>query len=482
MKKTILSMVLLVLTVPPPTYGQAPSLTDDPRVKSALTLLETWVQAEQEYEQIPGISMGIVYDQDLIWSRGFGHSDLEGKIPATPETIYSICSISKLFTSVSMMQLRDEGKLHLDDAVADHLSWFDIRQSYSDAPKITVGGILTHSSGLPRESDYPYWRTRNFPTHQEIVTKLSEQETLYPADTYFQYSNLGLTLAGEIVAEVSGLPYSEYVKTRIIEPLGLKNTTSEIPNHLLGGQLATGYGPLTRSGTRKQVPQYEVRGVAPAAGFASTVEDLARFASWQFRVLHHGSDDVLQANTLKEMHRVHWLDSDWENHRGLGFAVWRNRDTTFVGHGGSCPGYRTHLALQTTDRVAVVFMTNALGVSPASYTDRAYQIVAPAIKATVDEPDEAESTDPTFDRFMGMYRTDLGRETTVFAWDGKLSMLSLPTENPLDAMLKLEHIGGNSFKRIRDDGGLGEEILFVVGESGEIESFRRNSNYYPKVN
>ena len=89
---------------------------------------------------------------------------------------------------------------------------------------------------------------------------------------------------------------------------------------------------------------------------------------------------------------------------------------------------------------------------------------------------------PAFDRFMGMYRTDLGAETMVFAWDGKLAMLSLPTENPLDGMLKLEHNEGNSFKRIRDDGGLGEEILFVVGESGEVESFRRNSNYYPKVN
>ena len=128
-----------------------------------------------------------------------------------------------------------------------------------------------------------------------------------------------------------------------------------------------------------------------------------------------------------------------------------------------------------------MFMTNALGVSPASYTDRAYQIVAPAIKATVDEPDNAQSTDPAFDRFMGMYRRPW-RRNNGFCVDGKLAMLSLPTENPLDGMLKLEHNERNSFKRIRDDGGLGEEILFVVGESGEVESFRRNSNYYPKVN
>ena len=110
MKKTILLMVLLVVTVPPPTYGQAPSLTDDPRVKSALTLLETWLQAEQEYEQIPGISMGIgvrsaSYLEPGVRLFGSGRQD-----PGDPETIYSICSISKLFTSVSMMQLPGRGE------------------------------------------------------------------------------------------------------------------------------------------------------------------------------------------------------------------------------------------------------------------------------------------------------------------------------------------------------------------------------------
>ena len=107
------------------------------------------------------------------------------------------------------MQLRDEGLVRLDDTPGQHLSWYDIENAHRDGPAVTIRGILTHSSGLPRESDFPYGTGPDFdfPSHDKIVDRLKAQRTLYPADTYFQYSNLGLTLIGEIVAAVSGQPY-----------------------------------------------------------------------------------------------------------------------------------------------------------------------------------------------------------------------------------------------------------------------------------
>ena len=134
----------------------------------------------------------------------------------------------------------------VDDPVASHLPWFDLRQAYKDSPPITVQGLLTHSSGLPRESDHPYWTGPEFefPTREQVIERLSSQETLYPAYKYFQYSNLGLTLAGEIVAEVSGRPYADYVRQNILGPLGLESTSPEIPAEHRGGRLAIGYGAL----------------------------------------------------------------------------------------------------------------------------------------------------------------------------------------------------------------------------------------------
>ena len=99
-------------------------MPNDVRVVSALELARTWLEAQRAYDQIPGVSAAIVVDQQVLWSGGFGQADLASGRAASADTIYSICSISKLFTSVAVMQQRDAGKLRLDDPVAQHLPWF----------------------------------------------------------------------------------------------------------------------------------------------------------------------------------------------------------------------------------------------------------------------------------------------------------------------------------------------------------------------
>ncbi len=479
MKRTIAAVFALALATP--LASPAQSLSDDPRVSSALSLLDMWVDAQLAYERIPGMSIGVVHDQDLIWSKGYGYADVDRMTPATPQTIYSICSISKLFTSTGVMQLRDRGYLRLDDPVLKHLPWFNIKETYDGAAPITIEGLLTHSSGLPREADFPYWTEASFPSRESIIDHLSKQETLYPASKYYQYSNLALTMAGEIVAQVSGTPYAEYVQRNILDPLGLDDTSPEIPEEHKGGQLATGYGSIMRDGTRKTVHFYTVNGIAPAAGYASTVEDLAKFASWQFRLLEHGDDDVLARNTLREMQRVHFMDPGWRSTRGIGFSVWRSNDKTFVGHGGSCPGYRTQLLLRPQEQFAAIFMTNAQGVNTGLYTRAAYEVVAPAIAAALSS-DEYEAPDPILSTYVGRYERPLGGETEVIVWQGKLAMLSLPTENPLNALAKLKHLGEHTFQRIRDDGELGEKLTFEIGDDGKVVRVWRNNQYQTRVN
>ncbi len=465
------------------TTAVAQSLAEDPGVASAIELLQAWVDAERAYNRIPGVSMAVVRDQDVIWKGAFGFADLERRAPASTRTIYSICSISKLFTSIAVMQLRDQGKLRLDDPVGEHLSWFALERSDPESPEITVRGLLTHSSGLPRESDYPYWTAPqfDFPTRRQVIERLASQETLYPAHRYFQYSNLGLTLAGEVVGALAGQPYEEYVHRKILEPLGLDDTTPDIPADQRGRQLATGYGARTREGERAKLNFFQVRGIAPAAGFASTVEDLARFASWQFRLLEQGGVEVLHVNTLREMQRVHWVDADWDVHWGLGFAVWRNNDRTFVGHGGGCPGYRSHLMMQTDEKFAAIVMTNAIDVNSNKFTSVAYSVMSPAIKRAVDAPGEGKKADPALQRYAGAYETAWGGEYAVLPWEDQLVMVYLPTDDPMDNLTKLKQVDGHLFRRIRDDGELGESIEFEVDANGAVTRFKRHSNYYPKV-
>jgi CubicO group peptidase (beta-lactamase class C family) len=463
------------------------ALATHPRVAAALDTAATWLEAQRAYEEIPGVSAAIVYDQDVLWIGAYGLADIARRAPARPDTIYSICSISKLFTSIAVMQQRDAGRLRLDDPVRRHLPWFDLRVTAPEAGDITIEGLLTHASGLPRESDHPYWTgpSFEFPTREAIVAGLKNQETVYPAETYFQYSNLGLTLAGEVAAAAAGQPYAAYVKARILDPLGLASTFPEMPEAERGRRLATGYSAIQRDGTRSPMPFFQARGIAPAAGFASTAEDLARFASWQFRVLGgHGGTGVLAAPTLREMHRVHWVDPDFETTWGLGFSVWRSDGRTFVGHGGSCPGFRTQLLLKPDEKIATVFMANALGVNAQQYAQRLYDLVAPAVRAAT-RPDQPEAApkppDPTLAAYVGTYRSSFGGEIAVVRWEDGLAMLGLPTTDPVRALTKLRPAGEHTFRRVRRDEALGEAVVFEMGPDGRAARIRWWSNYYPRV-
>jgi CubicO group peptidase (beta-lactamase class C family) len=453
----------------------------DPGFVQAVHLFELWADAQRAYGQIPGVSVGIVHDQVMAWSGGFGYAHLDSETPTTPETIHSICSISKLFTSIAVMQLRDAGKLRLDDAVDSHLPWIDIKRTHPEFGPITVEGILTHSSGLPRESDFPYWSAPDhvFPTSEQIIERLSGQETLYPASQYYQYSNLGMSLAGLIVESASGASYAQYVSEHILEPLGLKFTSPEMPEHHRGNLLATGYSGRNRQGERIETPFFQARGVASAAGYASNVNDLGRFASWQFRLLETGEGGVLDRNTLREMQRVHW--TDFNSARGLGFSVSQREGKTFVGHGGSCPGYRTTLTLQLDEKLAAIAMINARGENPSLFARAVYDVIGVAILEAIESPRSKKQADPALARYTGIYTSGYGGETAVIPWDGSLATVSFPTENPLQSLSKLEHVGEHTFRRIRDDGELAEAVTFEVGADGQVVRMWRNSQHRPKV-
>lgn len=443
-------------------------------------IIDVWLDAQRDYDKLPAISVAVVKDQDILWKNAYGESNMEAGVAAETTTICSICSISKLFTSVAIMKLVEEGKLRLDDKIEDLLPWFDLKQQFDDSWPVTVRSVMTHSSGLPREANFPYWTGPDFPfpAKKDIDSNLKNQETLYPSSTYFQYSNLGLTLLGEIVEEVSGMPYDEYIQKNILEPLRLDDTRTELPEDLYGKQLAIGYSPQYRDGSRKKVQFFQANGIKPAAGFSSNVEDLARFASWQFRLLDSTQTEILQSSTLKYMQNVHWTDPDFETTWGLGFAVYKGPDgSKWVGHGGSCPGYRTVLQLNPKSKIAYVVMINAGGENPAKYANGIRSILAQK------KPEkDSLKTAPNLSDYTGYY--DLKpwyNEMYIGVWGDKLVTLDLPTGNPGEGMDYLQHVEGDTFRRIRDNQELGETVVFERDENGKVYRLMHHNNYSKKM-
>ena len=487
-----LGLVLLLVLGRGVAVAQAGDpLRTDARVAEALAVVETWLEAQRAYEEIPGISAAIVADQEQVWSGAVGHAHPTTGEAATPQTLYSICSISKLFTSIAVMQLRDAGALRLSDPVAEHLPWYTMGEAEEGAPPVTIEGILTHAAGLPRESDHAYWSAPDFrfPAREEIIERLRGQEALYAPWAHYQYSNLGLTLAGEIVRERSGMSFEDYVRTRILEPIGLRDTRPYMPEEERGRRLATGYSAITRSGTREPLPFFEARGITPAAGFSSTAEDLARFAAWQFGL--DGDDPVLHEHTLKEMQRVHYVDPGWNTYRGLGFGIYRTGGRTFTGHSGSCPGYRTELLLDTDREIAVTFMTNASGVNTHRFATGMYDLVADALVSarkardsddTAEDSAEARADTLALDDYLGTYDVQpWGGEAAAVRWKGGLAMLYLPTGDPAESLTRLRHVEGDTFRRIRDDDDLGETITFLRDDRGRVVAYRQFENVYRRV-
>jgi CubicO group peptidase (beta-lactamase class C family) len=464
-------------------FAQQPSLAANPDLASQFQLLEKWIQAQVEYRGLPGLSVGIVFDQNLIWAKGYGWADVEKKTLASPTGIYRIASITKLFTTTALMQLRDQGELRLDDPVSKYLPWFNIKNKFSDAPPITIEHLITHTSGLPGESTFPYWTDHVFPTREEMIAALKKQETVFPSETRWKYSNLAMALAGEVVMAVSGEPYDSYIRKHILEPLGMKDTSVFLSDEHKK-RLVTGYGRRLPDGSRRIQPFTDSKGITPAANISSTVEDLAKFISLQFRLEGKpGGSQILKGTTLREMHRVHWLQPDWKSGQGLGFAVDRIGERTVIGHGGWVGGYRTQIGFCPEEKIGVIVLTNADDGEPSFFLGQIFSLAAPAILKAAQPLSKPAKPDPSWNIYLGRYEDPANDETEIMIVEGKLVMYGFnypPESNPKGSLTELTPEGKHTF-RMTGENGDGELVVFELGPDGKVKRIKTGENYiYPK--
>lgn len=444
----------------------------------ATYLLETWIESILDFDRLPGMSVAVIHDQEIAYANGFGYADLDERKPATPETIYSICSISKLFTGVAVMQLRDAGKLDLEDPVSKHLPWLEPETPDPEAAPPTLRDLLRHSGGLPCESDHTVWADSDqlFPTREQLIERVSKLKLSYSPNTNYNYSNLGYALLGLVVSAVSGMEYVDYVHENVIAPLGMDATTPFIPRDTGDGSLAVGYGRWPRSGSRDEVVNYEERSFTPAAGFYSTVRDMAKFAMWQFRVLDGKDDRILGKETLEEMYAVAWENPQW----GLGFAIWQMDDKRFVGHWGGCPGYKSQFILCPEEKVAAVVMVNATDAPQFTLVFRTYEIIAPVLTAAGSRALGSSE----WARYVGYYTGDkTWSEAEVLEWEGALAVMWIPNgnPNPVGSLVKLERVEGEVFRQLNGDETLGKHYVFKADDDGDIVRMKFNNNLLDKM-
>jgi CubicO group peptidase (beta-lactamase class C family) len=302
------------------------------------------VREAQADKHLPSVAAAALRDGEVVWSDAVGLADVESGEAATPEHQFRIASITKTFTAVAVMQLRDAGKLSLDDPLDRHIP---------GAPRsATLRFVLSHASGLQREPPGRIWETLTFPSREELLAGLADSQQVLPAGAYRHYSNLGFALLGEVVARVAGVDYQRYVDDRVLKPLGLGRTTwrPEPP-------VATGYfvDPWADTAVREPVP--EGRAVASAGELWSTAPDLCRWAAF----LTDPVDEVLARDSVEEMHAFQTMTDleRWTEGHGLAVMLMRKGDRVFSGHSGAHLGFLSSVAAHTPTRTGAAVVTNS---------------------------------------------------------------------------------------------------------------------------
>jgi CubicO group peptidase (beta-lactamase class C family) len=307
---------------------------------------------------LPSLSVGVVRQQELVYAQSFGVADRKRRRPATPDTLYRIGSITKVFTTTLLAMLRDRWAVRLDDPVANYLPpGVKLPADPRGAPAITLRHLATHSSGLPSlppnlvaEGDDPYG---GYPA-DALYAGLADTRLDFPVGSGQSYSNLGMGLLGHALERAAQTPYEEMLRLWIFEPLGMSSSTITLSD-IHRERFAQGY---TEKDPRAEAADWALGCLSPAGAIASSVTDLARFVALQLRAGQAGVTHV-SGGTLTELHTPQRLDDDWEVAVGLGWHVVRDGDLgPVVWHNGGLDGYHSYLAFAPRHQVGIVALTN----------------------------------------------------------------------------------------------------------------------------
>ena len=363
--------------------------------------------AQQREGRVPGLVAAVSRGGELLWFAGIGATKVGSRETPGPDDQYLIASNTKTFTAVMVMQLRDEGRLSLDDLLGDHLP---------DVPHaVTVRQALAHVSGMQREPLGDVWDTLDQPDATSLMRGFAEAERVGLPHSRWHYSNLVYAVLGQVVEKLEGRPWIESLDARLLQPLEMRRTTVGF----VDDAHVTGYFVPPFHDVPREEPVIDLRAMTPVGGLASTARDLARWSAF----VASPDPDILSPDTLEEMCQPQvLLDTErWNGGMGLGFFVHRAPSgRIWVGHDGGMPGHITSLLTHRESGTGgIVLMSNTAGPDPSAL---AIQL---AEKVVDDAPVEDEPWRPgtavpeELAGIIGRWYSE-GREFTFSVREGRL--------------------------------------------------------------
>ena len=344
--------------------------------------LEPEIQRTLIAGNIPSASIAIIAGDQVIWTGGYGYSNLWARTPATPNTVYLIGSTFKAMSTIALLQQMEKGKFKLDDRVNDYLTDFKIQGEDPQHP-VTFRHLLTHTSGLPGDfGGFPVWGDEMPPSMDEYLRK--SLKVAKPPMSSVVYSNMAYTLIGYLVQKFSGVPYRQYIQEHIFTPMEMTSTAFE-PRPDMEERLSIPYRVEEKTGS--QVAAVRVRATVWPAGIVYGT--VLNQANWLIANLNGGAfkdKRIISEQTLQQMFtRQHdqfkgTIEGIWGNETaGFGLTWWTQvRDgDRYIAHSGSVQGYTAFLLGNRDRKLGFAILTNGNRAHPHLFklADRAIDLV-----------------------------------------------------------------------------------------------------------
>jgi serine beta-lactamase-like protein LACTB, mitochondrial len=334
----------------PPAPVVTPGLANLPAAQAAA--LDSAIQAALPRLGAPGLSIGVVRDRELRWSAGYGLSDVENTVPATPITVYRLASVSKPITAAAVLRLVEQGRMDLDAPIQRYVP------AFPDKPwPITARQLLSHQSGIRNWTDEEFHNTRRFQSLTEALAPFKDDALLFEPGTRTQYTSYGFTLLGAAVESAGGAPFVEQLRAGVFEPASMESARDDDVFAIIPHR-AEGYWRRP-DGTLLNAPLSDTSNRMPGGGLVATAEDVARFASALQRGL------LLKPETLQMALTSQKLRGGRTTGYGLGWVVGRRGARREAYHVGGQPQVSTVLYMQPDAGVAVAILANLEGIENA---------------------------------------------------------------------------------------------------------------------
>ena len=435
----LLSVFITAALLPQPLLAQqataakpAANATD---YTTALAAIEKALDDKRKELGIPGISVVIVKDDQIIYVKGLGYKDIDKKLPITPDTRFAIGSASKAFTAMLAAMSADEGKLSLDDSPKKFLPYFTLRDPDA-AAKITLRDLLAHRSGLNRTDLAMVTGVLN---REELIKVAGMAKPTAKLGEKFQYQNVMYTAAGEAVAKAQNSTWDKLISDRIFKPLGMKNSDTTAADMQKSKDYSFGYDYNPSTKETRHLPQRDIGAAAPAGAINSSARDMAQ---WLRLMLANGSINgrrLVSEKNFDELVRKQMNVAGTVDY-GLGWFLRQWNGHKVVEHGGNIDGFNSQVALMPDQKLGFVLLTNVTASPLGGFAmNTIWKNLVGEPKAVADGP-AAPASDPKVE--VGNYRlAAAGVNFEVTLKEEKLT-LNVPGQ----PAYTLQNIGGRRYK------------------------------------